>query len=260
LPVQAITRQSLTEQVAKQIADLILSGELRPGDRLPSEKQLIEATGVSRPSVREALRGLAALGLIEARQGSGRFVRRTTPDGAVGWRLGAALPERAQMAAIQEARRVIEPVVVALAAQRATEDDLRCMEAALAAYEAALARGEDVFPLGVQVHRAFSEGCGNAALVEVVRTLSELAQVAQRRIYRRAGLSQAESDVPDHRSIYEAVARRRPEAALDAMLRHLGHVDETLHQAMLAATHTALAGPAHTAPAAAHGSPTDSWG
>ena len=230
--VRPIERTPLTERVARQVAGLILEGDLQPGDKLPSEKELIEALGVSRPCVREALRGLAVLGLIEPRQGSGHFVGQRRPLEELSGQLRAVLPHETEVAAIQEARRAVEPVVVALAAQRATEADLARMAAVIAAYEAALGRGEDVFRLGIQVHQAFAAGCGNPALIELVRTLAGLARPVQRRVYHGAGVDRAEHDVQDHQAIYDAIRRQAPQDAMELMLEHLGNVDETLRRAM----------------------------
>lgn len=251
--IRRIPKTPVPQEVSRQLLELILAGTLAPGQKLPSEKQLIAALGVSRPALREALHGLAVLGFLESRQGSGHFVRHGPFPARLEEQLRPLLAKEAETLALQEARRVVEPVVVALAAQRATAEDVRTMESALQAYDLALNRGEAVFQLGVQVHEAFAGGCGNPALAHLVRTLIGLTAPLQHHIYRRAGLDRGAQDVQDHWAIYRAIARRAPREALDRMVQHLGHVEATVQQAILAAAEAALTSPARGRSAAAAG-------
>src|SRR5215467_7825529 len=129
--VQPITRRALHEQIAESLRDLIITGTIQRGNALPPERVLAKQFGVSRATVREALRALQMWGLVEARQGGGNYVcvpsieRITTP-------LSTILQHNRQLQdELMDARLIFEPAVCWLAAQRRTEGDLNVIEAIL---------------------------------------------------------------------------------------------------------------------------------
>ena len=112
--------------------DLVRSGELKPGMRLPSEPQLAEMTGISRTSVREAVRGLQTIGILEIRRGQGTFIRDINSSSVVDAQMMMLLDNYQALLDLVEVRRGIEPLIVQLAAERATDEDIAGLREALA--------------------------------------------------------------------------------------------------------------------------------
>jgi GntR family transcriptional regulator, transcriptional repressor for pyruvate dehydrogenase complex len=240
--ITRIPRTPVSEKVSRQILDLILTRRVLPGQKIPSEQALIAAMGVSRASVREALHGLTVLGFLEGRQGSGHFVRESKVLTQMEDQVELLLGDHTGILDLQEARRVVEPVAITLAAQRALPEDLVLMDAALTRYDDAVRHGEPRYEVGWQVHEAFAKGCHNPALFHMVSSLIKVTGSLQGQIYEPAGVHHDERDVQDHRAIYEAIASRAPEDALGHIMRHLGRVERTLWQALVVVARSAISG------------------
>ena len=191
------------EEIARLLTAYVTTGDLRPGARIPSERRLAEELGVGRSVVREALKSLALVGLIESRHGDGTYVADSTPESfsrAVEWRLVAWGGERADVA---EAIAVLDGDLAAMAAERRTEADLLDLAAHLAGQEAALEAGD---PTALQAaHLAFratiAVAAGNVTLASVVEALRAAAPI----------VAQAETVVIEpglDRLILEAIGRR----------------------------------------------------
>ncbi|GAA4445908.1 FadR/GntR family transcriptional regulator [Phytohabitans houttuyneae] len=203
---------ALTDDAIDRIKAMILSGRLRPGERLPNAADLAAALGLSRNTLREALRALALIRVLEVRHGDGIYVGSLQPRqlfdtlGFVTdfYRDGAA-PQ------VLELRRALEPTAVALAAGRMTDGDT----AKLRALADALADGSTVDELVAheqEFHGLVAAAAGNDVLRALVDGLS--GPTTRARLRREAGLPQAVAATrQDHRSIAEAIAARRPELA-----------------------------------------------
>ena len=185
-PVQ--TRKTFEEAV-EQIAEKIKLGELRVGDRLPSERALAEQMQISRPTLREAVKVLHDSGLVEVRRGSGGGMFVSTdlvPPELIAHRRDMRIGEVAQ---VLEARRLLEPRVAQLAAMRAADDDLQAMERSIEDMRALVREGggsvlsggrEDRFlQLDVQFHLGIARGTGNEMLVSLVRQLYRELEIAR---------------------------------------------------------------------------------
>jgi GntR family transcriptional repressor for pyruvate dehydrogenase complex len=167
------------EEIARLLTAYVTTGDLRPGARIPSERRLAEELGVGRSVVREALKSLALVGLIESRHGDGTYVADSTPESfsrAVEWRLVAWGGERADVA---EAIAVIDGDLAAMAAERRTEADLLELAAHLAEQEAALKAGD---PAALEAaHLAFrattAVAATNVTLASVVEALRAAAPI-----------------------------------------------------------------------------------
>lgn len=221
--------KSAAERVVTQIIDLIRSGNLKAGDRLPSEAELASAFQVSRPIIREALRGLAILGVVETRQGGRCFVTDLTVARLMApLRFVVALDE-SNVDALHQARLLIETGIVREAAARITP-------AALARLEEMVASGFELQgdPLGFRMldqtfHRTINQLGGNPFLEVVAQSLYELG-MEYRRIATEAPGALDRSAV-EHRAIVEALAAGDADAAASAMAAHL----ESIHRTTLAA-------------------------
>ena len=229
LELEPVRPLALKERVIRQLTRLIEQGTLKPGDQLPSERELSEELQVSRGTVREAVQFLGALGLVEVRHGSGTFVRlRTDPSELRDeWR-DWTIRHAGRIHDLLEIRKGLEPFAAELAADRATEADLAAMEDALDQMLPAL-DSPDVAALiqaDVAFHHALCAAAGNEALTEFADALGE--QLIQERgtIWTLPG--RPARSLAEHRAICDAIRSRDPEAARRAVLAHLVSVEEEL--------------------------------
>jgi len=222
--------KSAAERVVTQILDLIRSGNLKAGDRLPSETDLARAFQVSRPVVREALRGLAVLGVVETRHGGRCFVTDLTVS-----RLMAPLQfvislDEASVESLHQARLMTETSMLRQAAVRTDEKVLaRLDEMVAAGFELA----DD--PLGFRMldqdfHRTINRLSGNPFLEVVAQSFYELGMEYRRIAVETPGV--IERSAVEHQAIVEALKSGEPEAAAAAMSAHLLSIHETTAKAM----------------------------
>jgi GntR family transcriptional regulator, transcriptional repressor for pyruvate dehydrogenase complex len=203
------------EFVAHELLVLILSGRFRAGDRLPPERQLAAGFGVSRPTIRQALRVLAENGLVEARIGSGTFV--------VGPAREAATEEGDSLRDVMESRLVFEVGAVRLAARRGRAgEDLELLRAIVEALERSTTH--DAYPIEIDVafHRAIVQLTGNAHLARLVapcwQSLPAAVQAMPARLWTEDDSARM---AEQHRAIFEAVRAGDAELAGFAMERNL---------------------------------------
>ena len=217
------TRPDSTEQVITHVRERIARRELRPGDRLPPERELAIQLGVSRPTVRAGLRALAAMGVIESRHGSGTYI----PDGPP--RLGseplsflAALHgfTREEM---YEARRVLEVSAAGLAAERATHEDLAGIAEEVASLFAAMNDPIEFLVHDIRFHRAVAAACGNPIVASLVEMVAALYYEQRRETATRATDRNLRDAADLHRGIYLAIRKHEVEHAKTLMHRHLLH-------------------------------------
>ncbi|MDB0566013.1 FadR/GntR family transcriptional regulator [Ralstonia solanacearum] len=224
--------QSLAESVVDHVRQRIASGALRPGDKLPTESELMAALGVSRTVVREAISRLQAKTLIETRHGIGSFVLEPPAETAI--QLGAASTLQ-DILAMLELRVALETECAGLAAQRATPEDLAALRNALDAFEQDQAEGNDSAASDLRFHLAIAHSTRNPHFVAVLdqlgKTLIPRSRIAPPQVgYLNTPESRATVS-REHRSIYEAISRKDPEAARAAMRMHLSNSRERLRRA-----------------------------
>jgi GntR family transcriptional regulator, transcriptional repressor for pyruvate dehydrogenase complex len=210
-------RRKLTETVAEQLVAAIR--ELPPGTKVPSERELTKELGVGRSTVREALNGLAMLGIVEIRHGQGVFVSSEPAQMGEPSSITAAL-ERGVTNEFIEARLIVEVEVARLAARRRTDEDLARLEAALEEQHARL-RGDLATLVDIAAH--FNVLLADAAHNEVLSAMIEsfVGLMVERgpRVYSLEGFG--EWDLQEHRGLYEAVRDRDPERAARLMREHI---------------------------------------
>ncbi len=229
-------RVSLTQAAIDQIKGMIVRGELRPGERLPKESELALRLNLSRGSLREAVRGLALVRVLEVRQGDGTYVSSLKPElllETIGF-FTELQGEEASLHQILEARRMLEAGTAALAAQLATPEELAAVE--LLVEEMAGLDDIDAFVENdLRFHRAVALASRNDVVVALLDNLSSRATRA--RVWR--GLTQPrarERSGEEHRAIYDALAARRGDIASAAMTTHIARVDAWLEHAAEART------------------------
>jgi DNA-binding FadR family transcriptional regulator len=217
---QAITVTRSYEGVVHQIAASIRDGRIGSGDRLPTERELSSAFGVSRGVVREAVKVLGALGLVEARQGSGIYVLNDIPTVTRAFTLSVS-PDTESVERLFEFRRTLEVEAAALAAMRRTGAQLEEILAASEATARAVELGDlDAFVVFDNVfHGAVARASGNPYFEVAVATARQMQQDVVPFISDRIG--SVRSAILHHRAISEAIGTRDPEAAARAMAEHI---------------------------------------
>jgi len=210
-----------THQVVSHVRGLIERGELRPGDRLPAERDLAARLGVSRPSVRAGLRALSAMGVVQPRHGSGTYIPSGPPVlGSEPLSFLAALHGFTGLE-MYEARRILEVGAAGLAAERATPAQVATLAEHVAALFTSLESPQVFLVHDINFHRSVAAASGNPIVASMVEMVSALYYDRRRRTAERA----AERDMRDaaeaHRAIYEAIRTRDADAARKAMNEHL---------------------------------------
>jgi len=212
----------LSEEVSGDLQRRVARGELRPGDRLPTEKALGEAFGVSRAVVREAIARLKADGLIETRQGSGAYVVDAPKSINLRFWRGAG-PELNELRDIFELRVMVEGAVAALAAQRRKNADLKAMAAHLASMDEAIRAGTDGAEADDGFHVAMAHATSNSYIGRLVEFLGSHFSDSRKLAWHgtRRLLAHPEEAQREHRALYEAIVRGDAEAARRCAQEHL---------------------------------------
>ncbi len=236
-----IKREALPEQIVRQLVGLMKAGYLKPGDRLPAERTLAEELGVGRPTLREALRALQLLGVLDIRHGGGVFVAQREPDALPGpLRLFIDLDDH-RLRTILEARKGIEGALLAFVAPRIDEHAIHRLEANLAQFAEAIRtpRGErpaaaQVAALAEEFRAIIESAAGNPILTRAVENLSHLSAATRQRLTTAAQLAPV---LGSHRRIVEALRRHDPAAAQAAMEAHIDYLGEVCGVAPPATVH-----------------------
>jgi len=210
-----------SEEVISRLREMIHSGQLRSGDRLPPERDLAKLFGVSRPTLRAGIRSMAAVGILQARQGAGTFVVKT--DGSPSLdsnplRLMASL-HGFTSGEMFEARRSLEMSIAALAAERATSDHLVSMSEEIAGMYASLDDPEQFLVHDMRFHQAVAAASGNRILTSLMNMVATILFDVRSKTVKRAKDLKESAEM--HRHVYRAIRERSAEAARNAMRDHL---------------------------------------
>jgi GntR family transcriptional regulator, transcriptional repressor for pyruvate dehydrogenase complex len=225
---ESVRRNKVYEDVARQIERLILK-KLKPGDKLPSERELSEMLGVSRSSIRDAIRSLELIGMVEPRQGAGTIVKELTADAVVNPLANALKLKEDLVGELLDFRRMLEPPLAARAATHATADDVAEMDEILNRQEEKLRRGETTIPEDTTFHYAVALASGNSVVLKVLDIIMDMLRDSRERSLQVEGRPQ--KSLAGHRRILAAIKRHDAEAAKDAMRRHIEDVEEiVLHK------------------------------
>jgi DNA-binding FadR family transcriptional regulator len=217
-----IVRRSVTMDAAALIKDMIIDGRLHPGDKLPSERTLSEALGVSRPSVREAIRSLVAMHIVESRHGAGTFVSSLSLDELLRpLQFVVALAETGTRDLL-DVRMLIEPGAAALAAERASDEELELIRDTAMESTRANVSYDERARLDVQWHELIVGSSHNGLLINLYQSISMLSAESRAITVRIDGIR--EQAVEDHTRIARAIAARKSSAAEKAMRAHLENV------------------------------------
>jgi len=213
-PVRAVR---VSEKIVDQVRQLMAAGVLKAGDRLPAERELARLLGVGRTSIREALRVMESLGMLESRSGAGTYL---APSQAVRLLITAGpftASDRQRL--VLEARLILEPELAALAARRATPGQIARLREVLGEQEADVAQGGGGLTANLQFHTALSEAAGNPVLQVLRQSLHDVLWESRERLVSR----KAAESLAQHRRILRAVEAGDAAAARRAMLEHIQH-------------------------------------
>lgn len=220
---KAIKRRRLYQDIVGQIQGFIQEGVLKPGDRLPAERELAERLQVSRSSLREAMRALELQGLVMSRPGAGTFVSSDSLD-TLNAMIAASLTEaRDDLNNVFEVRHLLEPQIAALAAERATREDAQRMADALDQQESQLTRGETGVEGDTAFHFAMVQATHNWALVQVMSTISDILRQSRDQSLQIPGRPQR--SLASHRQMLDMIRTRNVEGAMSAMEHHISEVE-----------------------------------
>jgi GntR family transcriptional repressor for pyruvate dehydrogenase complex len=211
------------EEIVRQIKAMIAEGRLASGDRLPPERELAEKFLVSRTSVREALRALESLGLVEIRPGEGTFIREASLDHLIEPLALVMASQREAIAELFEARRLIEPAIAGLAAARATPDEIQEMQRILESQAREVAAGRTGVIQDAQFHAAIGRAAHNEAITRIAHAVMDLLTQSREESLNTPGRPTRSHQ--DHRRILEAIARRNGGGAEEAMRDHIAAVE-----------------------------------
>lgn len=216
MKLDPINRVSVVESVTERILTLISSGQVKPGEKLPSEHDLAGKLGVGRSSIREALRSLAIMGVVEAHSGRGTIVLSPGVQ-SLGNDVQKAITQWGLLD-VFEVRLLLESHAAERAARCATDDDMQAITDAARAVEKKARAGKSYFPENLRFHLRIADASGNRFLAyslnSIIGNLRDVREVATLSL-------RAQDDVEDHRKIVDAIRARRPSAARKAMRVHL---------------------------------------
>ncbi|MBL8165116.1 MAG: FadR family transcriptional regulator [Anaerolineae bacterium] len=230
-----VHREAISDQITDRVLSLIREQQLRPGDRLPPERELASLMGVSRATVREALRSLAMMNVIELRHGSGTYITSLEPQLLVeNFDLVFSLNDNSFLELI-EARQVIEPGATALAAKRITDEGIAVLDDVIVRSWHCLKTQPGDFPqLDIEFHAKTAEFSGNVLLMRIMQGLTQMSIASSHRTAVDEGAVSAarvERAILMHEGILDALKARDADLASQRMLKHLLAVEDTLRGA-----------------------------
>jgi GntR family transcriptional repressor for pyruvate dehydrogenase complex len=228
---------ALTDEAIERIKGMIVSGELRPGDRLPKEADLAGRLGLSRNSLREAVKALSLIRVLDVRQGDGTYVTSLRPEVLLDT-VGFVLDFHGDDSVLHllEVRRILEPAATAMAARMMSDDEIESLTA-LITVNGAGPDADDVDGLNaliaadLEFHRRIAVGSGNPVLASLIESLS--GPTLRARVWR--GLTQenaVDRTVEQHQAIHQALAAREPELARSWATVHIAGVEDWLRRAL----------------------------
>lgn len=222
----AIHKTRVSKEIIDQVRDLISSGRLGPGDRLPSERELALTFNVGRSTVREAIRSMESLGLVEVRAGEGTFLAGPTAERTLDPLSANLFQAWGTHFKLFEVRAVLEPALAALAARRATSEQVDAMRGILADQERQVLRGESGKKEDTAFHQLIAEATGNEILHRIADSLMTMLSQTRETSLQRGG--RPIRSYKQHQAILEAIETRNPRAAERRMREHIRSIERLI--------------------------------
>jgi GntR family transcriptional repressor for pyruvate dehydrogenase complex len=220
---RSVKHTRVSDEIVNQVKSLISEGKLKPGDPIPPERELIKEFGVSRPSLREALKSLTALGFLEVRQ-----TRRTFVKSIISERMQDPLSlliktDTQKIFDLIEVRKALEAWSAFHAAQRATDEDIKQLESILENMKAAFEKGRSWEKEDADFHLAIAQATHNTIQTHIMSTIYDLLRESVARVFTDRG--KVKKLLQQHYRIFIAIKNHAPEKARDRTLEHLDYVD-----------------------------------
>ncbi len=226
-----IRRMAMTDEVISRFKDLIARGVLTLGSKLPSERELAEVLGVSRPTLRQALKAMQVLGIIRSRQGDGSYMEATTGD-ILKTSLGFSIALKgAVLYDLFETRQTIEIKLAALAAGRRTEEDLDHLREALSGMKRSAGMQDEWCEHEFRFHAHIVEAAKNSVMASIIEMLSHLLVQSRKETVRL--LTDYDGSYRTHERVFEEIVKADPIGAAEAMSDHFGFMHDRLQQVNL---------------------------
>lgn len=226
--LKPIKPKRISDQVFDQLKDLIFRGHLKPGEQLMSERELAQSLNVSRPTVREAINKLVAAHLLEHRQGQGTFVNLPATSAEKNPLAAVINGHDASLTDLLEVRLGLECNAVALAARRASEEDLREIEKSVEEMTAAIREGNLGSDADISFHMALAYASKNIVQIHIMKSLYDLIfygiKESLEQLYTEP--SNLDNILQQHNEILNAIRQRNPDEASAAMMRHITFVQD----------------------------------
>jgi GntR family transcriptional regulator, transcriptional repressor for pyruvate dehydrogenase complex len=225
--IAPLKKTRVAEAIADRIRELILDRTFAAGEPLPGERDLAERFGVSRGSVRDALRTLETIGLIETRHGQGTFPKELDVNRLVAPLASVLTYSHDLQEELLDVRRMFEPAVARVAATRATGDDLAELERLISAQRQKLKTGRTAIVEDTAFHAVLARATGNRVIVRLMETLNDLLVESRKLTLKQKG--RPARSLRGHEHVVAAVRAHDGDAASRAMLNHIDQIADLLH-------------------------------
>lgn len=225
MPLRAVKKKRIHEEIIGQIREQLADGRWKPGDQLPSERELAERFQVSRASVREAIRALESMGLVSIKTGEGTYVASGS-EALLSPLVSVILQQKDVLLDIFEVRKVIEPEIAALSAERAGPEEIRQMEEILEEQARQIAQGESGVEADTAFHSILTQSTKNKVFLRLSDAIVESLRESRERSLQIRG--RPARSLAGHREILRAIRARDPVRARHAMLEHLTAIERNV--------------------------------
>ena len=221
---QKIKPKRISDEIFEQIRKLIVEGKLRPGDKLPPERELAAQMGVSRPTLREAINKLEARGLLEQRQGGGTFVKSLGNE-TFDFAFEEYANKKDAIVDLMEVRKILETWAAYTAAERITDEELKQLEQYLKEMEEALKKGKIGYDSDADFHSTISYATKNIFLIHIMNTIYQWIEKISYEVRSRLYNDYYKHDLlfKQHKAIYIAIKNKDALEAYNAMLTHMNY-------------------------------------
>ena len=213
----------VSDEIVNQIKGLIGQGKLKPGDRLPPERELVELLGVSRPSLREALNSLTTMGFLEVKQAKRTFVKSMASPTIQDPLSLLIKADTRKIFDLIEVRKALETWTAYHAAERATEEDISQLDTILQKMKGALKKGESWEKQDADFHLALAQATHNTIQIHIMSTIHDLLKESTAKVFTDSKKVQKLLD--QHGYIFSAIKEHAPDKARERALEHLDYVE-----------------------------------
>lgn len=220
MPFREFRKQTMPEEIVKGILVMIQQGELRPGDQLPSESELMERMNISRSSLREALKALSIMNVINVHPGRRTTITSLAPELLMEHLEFVVSLEDDTLLLLFDTRKLIEVGCASMAAERITDEEILKLNEII--------KKDNFYDMDVELHQQIVEITKNPIIKRIYASIAKLGQMSRMRTANLPGVR--EQSQKDHALIVKAITSRNSEAARMAMLKHLSFVEEKLRE------------------------------